>query len=253
MTSPDLFQPKQPGRLEDIKPTIGGLANIMLSNIGTIAQNIFKGIADALGGLFGGQSGPLGQISDGQVDLIDQVELISPLLDYGAVSTPPGGGDIMHGSGRIPFSYAIGAHRGVTLEDNSIRLDDIGVWDLRCQVTTSWTGNPLAQDVKVWLQVLRPDNTVFSQQAHYVSTMKSVTVPIVTAVMVKETGYRVVVWVWTQDGNRGWWRGPEWTRLIAQHITRDTTGGTGGETSAPGEDNPDPVEEPSEPGEGENP
>lgn len=253
MTSPDLYQPGQPGRLEDMKPTIGGLASIMLSNVGTIAQNIFRGIADAIGGLFKGQSGALGEISDGQVGLNDRVDLISPILDYGAVSTQPGTGDIMHGTGRIPFNYAIGAHRGVTLEDNSIRLDDIGVWDLRCQVTTSWTGNPLAQDVKVWLQVLRPDGSVFSQQAHYTSTMKSVTIPIVTAVMVKETGYRVVVWVWTQDGGRGWWRGPEWTRLIAQHITRDTTGGTGGETSAPGEDNPDPVEEPSEPGEGENP
>lgn len=170
-------------------------------------------------------------IRDGQIDLNDRTDLLSPLLDYRSVSTPPSGSDAMHGSGRIPFDFQIGPFQGVSKEPSMLILDDKGLWDLRAQVTASYMNNPLAQQVKVWLRVLRPDGSVFSQQAHYAETMNSVTIPIVSSVCVPEAGYKVDVWVWAQSGSRGWWSGPEWTRLTVQHISREVENGTGGESS----------------------
>lgn len=246
MTSPDLYQPGQPGRLEDMKPTIGGLASIMLSNVGTIAQNIFRGIADAVAGLFKGQSGALGEISDGQVSLNGRTDLLSPLLDYRSCSTPPTGGDAMKGTGRIPFNYQIGPYQNVSNENNALVLNDKGLWDLRCQVTCSWTAAVWNADIRVYLQVLRPDNTVYSQQSYYMSTTNSVTIPVVSSVVIPEAGYQVVVWV-VADGGRGWWSGPEWTRLTVQHISRKVEGGTGGEESTTPTEPPEEPDEPSEP------
>lgn len=235
--------------------------NSLLPDFGKAGQFLFKAIGDLAGGILGVVGGIAGAllpdwltgavrqqaqaVRDGQRDLNERTDMLSPLLDYGGVSTPPGTGDIMNGTGRIPFTYQIGAIKGVRLRDGVIVLEDKGVWDMRCQVTTSWTANPLAQDLKVWLRVLRPDDSIFSQQAFYCSTLKSQTIPVVTCVQVPEAGYKVDCLVWAQDGNRGWWRGPEWTRLIVQHISRETgTGGTGGEGSDPGSDNPDLPEDP---------
>lgn len=223
--------------------TIGkGLPGFFADLVGNIGGAIVSGLSGVIGGVASWLlpvARPAKSIKDGQTALNDEVELISPLLDYGAVSTPPGRGNAMTGSGRIPFNFKIGAMEGVHIEDNTLVLEDIGVWDLRGQVTaagTFFTGEPM----KVWLRVLKPDGrTVHSQQAHFASTMNAITIPIVTCVMVKEPGYRVDMYVWARDGGRGWWRGPEWTRLVVQHISRSIDeGGTGGETSA--EATPDP-------------
>lgn len=170
-------------------------------------------------------------IRDGQIDLNDRADLLSPLLDYRSVSTEPSKGDAMKGTGRIPFDFQIGPSRGVSKESGMLVLGDKGLWDLRAQVTASWVSNPLAQQVKVWLRVLRPDGSIFSQQAYYVETMRSITIPIVSSVCVPDPGYKVDVWAWAQEGGRGWWSGPEWTRLTVQHISREVVNGTGGEGS----------------------
>lgn len=221
---------------------IGGIGSALAAGIAGIGNTVGSWAASFF------ESGTaVKQVRDGQADLNDRTDLLGSLLDYGAVSTQPGGGDAMKGTGRIPFSYQIGAKKGVRIADNCIILDDIGVWDLRGQITASWTANVFNPELKVWLRVLRPDGSIYSQQAHYASTTNSITIPIVTCVMVKEPGYKVDMWA-QADGSRGWWRGPEWTRLIVQHITRDISeGGTGGETSAEEIPNP-PVEDESEEG-----
>lgn len=209
-----------------------------------IVGGIGQAISDGLNGIFGGIFGAVGQamkpVRDGQQDLEDRTDLLSPLLDYRSVSTTPTGGDAMHGAGTMPFNFQIGPFRGVGKGTNELVLQDKGLWDLRAQVTASWTGNILGQQLQVYLRVLRPDGSVFSEQAHYAETRNSITIPIVSSVCVPAAGYKVDVYVWAQDGNRGWWSGPKWTRLTAQHISRTVENGTGGETSTP------PTEQPEE-------
>lgn len=209
----------------------GSFFTNIIGGIGKAIWNGVNGFVNTIGswaGIFH-QAGT--QIRDGQIDLNDRTDLLSPLLDYRSVSTPPSSSDAMHGSGRIPFDFQIGPFQGVSKEPSMLILDDKGLWDLRAQVTASYMNNPLAQKIKVWLRVLRPDGSIFSQQAHYAETMNSITIPIVSSACVPSAGYKVDVWVWSQSGSRGWWSGPEWTRLTVQHISREVENGTGGESS----------------------
>ena len=172
---------------------------------------------------------------------VKDVNLLSPLLDYRSVSTTPTDADAMKGTGQMPFNFQIGPFKGVSKKSNVLVLDGPGLWDLRAQVTASWTANPFGKKLQVYLRVLRPDGSTFSEQAHYAETQNSITIPVVSSVCVPAAGYQVDVWVYAEDGNRGWWSGPKWTRLTAQHISRDVENGAGGETSTP------PTEQPEEP------
>src|SRR5699024_7237609 len=146
-------------------------------------------------------------------------------LDYCSVSTPPGSGDALKGTGRVPFSYQIGPSRGATPVDGMIRLDDKGLWDLRAMVTTSWVA--VGGEIRAYLRVLKPDGeTIFSEQWYHSDTLRSQTLTLVSSVVVPEPGYYVDVWA-VAAPTRGWWTGPQWTRLSAQHISRSVEGGTG--------------------------
>ena len=220
--------PWQEGRNNFFDNIIGG--------IGRAFQDGLKGLTGGLGGIFGSIVGAGKTVRDGQDELTSRADLLSPLLDYCSMSTPPGSGDALKGTGRVPFSYQIGPRRGATPVDGMIRLDDKGLWDLRAMVTASWVA--VGGETRVYLRVIQPDGqTVFSEQGYYTSTLSSHSATVVSSVVVPEPGYYVDVWV-TASAGRGWWTGPQWTRLTAQHISRSVEGGTGGEESAPPEDVP---------------
>lgn len=222
-------------------PVDGAFGSARGSLLEQIVGGIGQAISDGLNGIFGGIFGAVGQamkpVRDGQQDLEGRTDLLSPLLDYRSVSTTPTGGDAMKGTGQMPFNFQIGPFKGVSKKSNVLVLDGPGLWDLRAQVTASWTANPFGKKLQVYLRVLRPDGSIFSEQAHYAETQNSITIPVVSSVCVPTAGYQVDVWVYAQDGNRGWWSGPKWTRLTAQHISRAVENGTGGETSTPPTDN----------------
>lgn len=174
------------------------------------------------------------EVRDGQADLVGKTELLSPLLDYCSASTPPGKSDAMQGTGRMPFTYQIGPNQGAAPVDGMIRLDDKGLWDLRAMVTASWI--TAGGEIRAYLRVLKPDGkTIFSEQGHYCYTLRSQTLTLISSAVIPEPGYYVDVWV-TAAGARGWWTGPQWTRLTAQHISREVVEGTGGEESSDGGD-----------------
>ena len=229
--------PWQEGRNNFFDNIIGG--------IGRAFQDGLKGLTGGLGGIFGSIVGAGKTVRDGQDELTDRADLLSPLLDYCSMSTPPGSGDALKGTGRVPFSYQIGPRRGATPVDGMIRLDDQGLWDLRAMVTASWVA--VGGETRVYLRVLEPDGeTIFSEQGYYTSTLSSHSATVVSSVVVPEPGYYVDVWV-TASAGRGWWTGPQWTRLTAQHISRSVEGGTGGEDSS--EPEPEPPSEPVQEGE----
>ena len=206
----------------------------IIGGIGKAFQDGLKGLTGGLGGIFGSIVGAGKEVRDGQDELTERADLLSPLLDYCSMSTPPGSGDALKGTGRVPFSYQIGPSRGATPVDGMIRLDDQGLWDLRAMVTASWIA-VAGGNLRAYLRVMRPDGTIFSEQGFYASTTSSQTMTLVSSVVVPEPGYYVDVWA-VAAPTRGWWTGPQWTRLSVQHISRDVTGGTGGEESSEGGD-----------------
>lgn len=220
---------------------------------GNFFTNIIGGIGDALReGLTGIITGvsdffnPIkkagADVRDGQVDLNERLDLLSPLLDYCSLSAPPGKGDAMNGKGRFPFSYQIGPARGATPVDDAIRLEGEGLWDIRCMVTF----NEMMFDgyYQANVRVLHPDGkTIYSEQSAHGMTLVGGTMTIVTSVVVPEPGYFVDCWIYSA-GPRGWKKGPRWSRLTVQHISRKITAGTGAEESSPGgTPSPEVVEE----------
>ena len=217
----------------------------IIGGIGKAFQDGLKGLTGGLGGIFGAIVGAGKEVRDGQDELTHRADLLSPLLDYCSMSTPPGSGDALKGTGLVPFTYQIGPRRGATPVGGRIRLDDKGLWDLRAMVTASWIA--VGGEARAYLRVLKPDGeTIFSEQGHFTSTLSSQTLTLVSSVVVPEPGYLVDVWV-TAASARGWWTGPQWTRLSAQHISRSVEGGTGGEDSS--EPEPEPPSEPVQEGE----
>ncbi|MFR4188853.1 MAG: hypothetical protein ACLT2I_02680 [Corynebacterium variabile] len=166
MTSPDLYQPNQPGRLEDIKPTIGGLANIMLSNVGTIAQNIFRGVADAVAGLFKNQDGPLGEISDGQLALADRTGLLEGVRGYCAAYQSlniNSEWNVLSSNDRwLPYESPLGPSKGAHIEvGKNIVFEEEGLWLVFVQAHARSTsfGDNGSNLSAIYVTIYYPDGT----------------------------------------------------------------------------------------------
>lgn len=221
----------------------GSFFTNIIGGIGTAIWNGVNGIANTIGSWVGIFHDAGTQIHDGQRDLNDRADLLSPLLDYCSVSSDPGSGEHHVSDNRFPFTYQIGPVRGVTnMGDGRLRLNDKGLWDLRAMVTSSWMSIIGNSQMQVFLRVLKPDgglHSVYSEQGYFMKTTNNVTMTLVSSVVVPEPGYYVDVYI-IGPGDRGYWVGPAWNRLTVQHISRDVENGTGGEGSA------DPTDQPEE-------
>lgn len=238
--------------------------NSLLPDFGRAGKSLFGAIGDLAGGILNviggvasavlpswvphavGQSAD--QVRDGQRDLLEKTELLSPLLDYISFSTKPGV-DYRPGTGRVPFTYQLGPSRGFTdMGDGRIRLDDVGVYDMRCTITAAWMGVGTPNNIQAYLRVLKPSggiNDVFSEQGYWMTTYNEVTMTIVSSVVVEEPGHFVDAFTIT-NGNRAFWGGPKWNRLTVQHITRNTGNGDGSEDSSDPDDDPKPNDDQDE-------
>lgn len=217
----------------------GGLG----SALGQGVSGLIEGIGSAIGGVFapGGLFAPIGDavkdIRDGQLDLEDRADLLSPLLDYGTCFFP--NTSSMTGNGRVPMVQQLGPARGLELLTDSgggFRFLDVGLWNIDVQVTadSSW-GETLVGSGKfqVTVQVYRPDGTVFSQQSGYISNINPVTITVVSSVVVEEPGCYVKVVISQMHSQRKVLAGPRWSRMTVQHISRQVDGpwATGSESS----------------------
>ena len=165
---------------------------------------------------------------------VKDVNLLSPLLDYGSCYVNPN--NRVHGTGWAVFSEQIGPMRGcemITDSQGGIRLLDKGLWDIRLHLSADAFFQLPTQtmNVRIELRVYSPDGGLYSVQAAASDGEPLLTQTIVSSVVVPDSGYRVRVYVTRMFSGRGILGGPKWSRLTVQHISRDVSGGTGGESS----------------------
>lgn len=202
------------------------------SVFGNLLGFVVGGIADALRGIFtpGGLFSPVGdamqEFRDGQEDLTDRTDLLSPLLDYGSAFIDPD--NRVHGTGYAVFSRQLGPMRGcelITDSQGGIRLLDKGLWDIRVHLTADGIVQISSNaPFRYELRVFTPSGVLFSRQIFHANDMDPLTGTVVSSVVVDEPGYRVRVYVLKMASRRGVLGGPAWSRLAVQHIARDVDG-----------------------------
>lgn len=239
---------------------IRGLQGVTVDSVRRAATNELLGVADPVrSNLFGridewGQekiAKPLQQIfaglkppgweptadafHDGQLDMKNQLTLLSPLLDYGAAYMDSVGGFLKFGQnyGVMPFTRGIGELKNCELYDGGIRLLEEGMWDIRCMITISNNAINVGSGKFEWqIAIYRPDGTLYSKQRSLSWNVREYTSLISTSVVVPEPGYVAKVEVAWIHGSREIYGGPANNRLIVQHISRGVGGGyTGAEDS----------------------
>ncbi|MEJ4100935.1 hypothetical protein V5S96_11305 [Corynebacterium mastitidis] len=181
------------------------------------------------------------EFRDGQTELNHRTDLLSPLLDYGSACMGNlSGWDV---TGVMPFRTQIGPMRGCRLEDSGIRLGDKGLWDIRAQLTAE--SAIIVTGRMEWRVVVKtPQGGVYSSQRATVTSNSRLTQTLVSSVVVPEPGYLVQVELLSLGIGRTIFGGPDWNRLVVQHISREVSGSTGAEAS---QVPPDPVQGPPRP------
>lgn len=197
-------------------------------------RGMLTGIGQALRGIFdpSGWFSPIGRASqtyrDGQEALNQRTDLLSPLLDYG--SAYMGSLTGWDTTGIMPFRTQIGPMRGCHLEQDGIRLEDEGLWDIRAQLTAEAV--LIVTGKMEWRVIVRnPQGGVHSTQRATVTSSNQLTQTLVSSVVVPGPGYLVQVEMISLGLGRTVLGGPAWNRLTVQHISRGAAGATGGEAS----------------------
>lgn len=215
--------------LDRIQGEAGGLGQGLASGL----TGIIGGIGQAILGIFtpGGLFSPVGDamqtFRDGQEDLADRTDLLSPLLDYGSSYIDPnnrGPG----GVGPVPFSKQLGPMRGCEMigdTNGGIRLLDKGLWDIRVHVSMdSFFSVTATGQTRLRLQVFSPGGVLYSQQVSNLTGINVLTLTVSSSVVVPEPGYLVRAQLTTNQSGRKPLGGPAWSRLTVQHIARDVDG-----------------------------
>lgn len=172
---------------------------------------------------------------DGQLKLLNSINLLSPLLDYGSAYMDPVGGFLLFGQnhGVMPFTRQIGPMKNCELHEGGIRLLEAGMWQISCMITISNNAINVGSGKFEWhVAVYAPDGSLFSKQRSLQWNVRGKTDPIITSVVVPAPGYVVKVEITWIHGSREVYGGPANNRLIVQHISRTVgIGGTGSEES----------------------
>ncbi len=198
----------------DFNGIMGGLVKAL--------QGVYAGAIgwlNSLSSMFAGKWDQLETVTDGQLELNDRVDLLSPLQDYGSCYAS-GSGNLIN-TGRVPFNKQIGPMIGCHLDSNGIVLEEEGLWDIRARLAFSWTIGGGAQTWRI--RVYRPDGSLFSEQLDYSSESNENTREMNTSVVVPAPNYRVEVWITALIALRATIGGPQHNRFTVQHITRDTS------------------------------
>lgn len=236
---------------KDVRGMLVGRQTSSFLNVGNIFGGVIEKIGQALmgitqGGMFSTIDDASTRIIDGQEALNDRTDLLSPLLDYGSVTMPSG--QPFTGTGVLPFTRQVGPMRNVSVRTaggGGLTFGDKGLWDIRLQATGSWVITGGTTQVQVSLIVYTPNGDWYSEQrtmfaissGDLIKNSGEQTHVIVSSVVVPEAGYYVRARVALNSSTRKFLGGPMWSRLTAQHISREVEGNwdDGGESSDPTE------------------
>lgn len=228
---------------EAIKRRLRAPADNLFNQVkGNFVGKFADGIADVLAGVrsilgFERLERVGQQFRDGQLALNERTELLSTLLDY--ASAYMGGRSGWDTTGTMPFRHQVGPSRGTRVEAGGIRLLDKGLWDIRAQLTAEAV--LIVSGKMEWRVVVKDtQGRVYSSQRATVTSSSQLTQTIVSSVVVPEPGYLVQVEMMTLGIGRTILGGPEWNRLVVQHISRDLEALTGAEESQ----SPNPIQGP---------
>ena len=202
-----------------------GLASTLMNVLTGAGSMVLGGAMELLRDLMSLRWSQVDEIADGQLALNGQVELLSPLQDYGSVYALGSSGVLVVSTGTAPFDRQVGPMTGCHMASGGIVLDDYGLWDIRCRMAFSWI-EILSDKIEWEVRVVRhSDGAVFSQQKDYVRDPESTTREIVTTVVIPNDGYkyRVEAYISMLAPGREVFGGPAQNRLTVQHITRSTS------------------------------
>ncbi|MGM5069833.1 hypothetical protein EU244_033965 [Rhodococcus qingshengii] len=213
MTSPDPTRPYPDGMLDGL----GGIAAWANKTRAEYEADILGKVVES--------TEKITEFRDGQLDINDRVDLLSPLQDYGSAYANTQAG--IFNKGQVGFTNQIGPMQGCRLVSGRIVLDDRGLWDIRCQLWIDWTS--LDGMVEWEIRVLRPDGSTFSFQRTRLNSKDIFSSTNITSVVVPDAGYQVQIFITEMAPGRGAIGGPGLNRLTVQHISRDTTTGDTGQ------------------------
>ncbi|MFT3662006.1 MAG: hypothetical protein QM809_11555 [Gordonia sp. (in: high G+C Gram-positive bacteria)] len=203
--------------LGNLESRIGGVAGGILSAL----TGTYTGTDSALTGLLG-WGRRVDVLEDGQNELAERADLLSPLQDYGSLYCTTVSG--MSQPGFLPFTGRVGPMTGCEPgPSGSIRLLEPGLWDVSARALFDYTVNP--SSAIVWaIQIYKPDGqSLFTEQIDQFASSAAEARQISTSVVVPAAGYFVVVAVKTMAIGRGVLGGATHTRLTVHHISRETS------------------------------
>lgn len=156
-----------------------------------------------------------------------RVDLLDPIMDFGQSYMPTGLN--FSGTGRIPFRNQRGPARGVSIENDGVRLLGQGAWQITCEVQPSYT---LAGDFGATYETrcYAPDGTLYTRQTFKAQgTSDTHTVAFGADFVVPEPNYFVAVHCTSITVGRGHNGGWGITRLVvkrwsSQYINPPTGG-----------------------------
>lgn len=216
----------------------GDVKNLADDSFGSFFNSLFSALASVftgVGGLgnsvlsdlqafFSGKWNQVDELKDGQGSLLDRVDLLSPLQDYGAaycpksVNTGWSGGEF-----KIAYTEQIGPMKNVAMDGSGgLILAEEGLWDVRARMGVGAAS--INGQVEWEIRVYPPDrSSIFSVLTDYANSTSQVFREMSMPIVVPGPGYRVEVWVTYLTNNRVIQSGSRWTRLSAQHISKSTT------------------------------
>ncbi|GAA2378591.1 hypothetical protein [Gordonia cholesterolivorans] len=215
---------------KDLQPLVPGFFNLPLQDLFAPLLNALMGIGGGvLGGalstianFFAGRWAQVDDLHDGQMQLNDRVDLLSPLQDYG--SSYAGTQNSLWNKGKIPFDKQIGPMKKCHLASGGIVFEEQGMWDVRARVTITSTPPLVGAFIDWEIRVVKDsDGSIFSVSRDTLESSSAQSREINTSVVVPTAGYRAEVWVTNIGPGRQIAGGPERTRLTVQHISRSTS------------------------------
>ncbi|GAA1418099.1 hypothetical protein [Corynebacterium durum] len=224
------------GQIPGNPSQVGSVFDLLHNGAGPIGTAIGQGFTALVDGIASALAGgiakgnPFYQISeatkpfrDGQRDIQDRIDLLSPLLDYGAVTLAERGN---RGNGKLGFYDQVGPLRGMeVLSGGGFKLLDKGLWDIDVQLepSTVLLDFGIFVTTKVEIRVLRPNGSTYAVRDIVTGYGNRHTMNGRMSVVVPEAGYRIEVWCTEIRTLRTFDSGERSSILAVQHISRKTS------------------------------